>query len=78
MSFDLIVLIVANEMVQRGVDEKAECSCCTFASLMQREHPPVLRRAAESWRGSILSRDAAFLGLSLLVRFAMLRVGADA
>lgn len=41
--------VVTDDMVQRGVDESNEHSSSTFASLMQREHPVVLRRAAESW-----------------------------
>lgn len=36
-------------MAQRGVDEETESSYSTFASLMHREHPLVLRRAAGSW-----------------------------
>lgn len=42
-------VILTDEMVQRGVDESSGSSSSSFASLVQREHPLVLRRAAGSW-----------------------------
>lgn len=48
-SLSLCGVILADAMAQRGVDEEAESSYSTFTSLMHREHPLVLRRAAGSW-----------------------------
>ena len=58
-------------MVQRGVDEEAESSPSTFALLMHREHPLVIRRAAASWRAP------PFLEVHSVLKFRLLSQSAE-